>query len=110
MRRPGGAQEPRKGPPQLGADLTCFAGGERVCPRMWHVLQGHRAVCSSFRERKVGSITRDVATFGGLPCEGGPAYDRLAPQEGRRGVEGPEDKVCTGGGRLSHDKTLRAST
>ena len=97
-------------PPRLGADLTRFESGECFRPRLRHVLQGHRAVCPSFRERNVCSITCDAATFGGLPCQGGPAYDWLAPQEGRGFVEVPQDEDCTGGGRLTHYKTLCAST
>ena len=58
----------------------------------------------------MGVVARHVTTARRLPCEGGPAYDWLAPQEGRRVLEIPEDKDCTGGGRLAHDKILCAST
>ena len=71
--------------------------------RLWHVLQCHRAVCPYFQERDMGSVTRYAATFGGLPCEGGPTYDRLAPQEGRGILSVPQDKNCTSGGRLAHN-------
>ena len=99
-----------KASPRSGADLTCFAGGERVCPRMWHVLQGHRAVCPSFWERDMGSITRYIAAAGRLPREDSAQDDRLAPKEGRRVLGVPKDEDCTGGGRLVHNKTLCAST
>ena len=38
----------------------------------------------------MGSVTRYAATFGGLPCEGSPAYDWLAPQEDRGILEVPQ--------------------
>ena len=74
-----------------------FSGRERVRPRMWHVLQSHRVVCPSFWERNMGVVARHVTTSGRLPCKISAPDDRLAPKEGRRVVEVPEDEDSLSG-------------